>query len=51
MQYLGFTGIIIGAFTILTVSRFLLKPLVGGGVGKSDKVSKKKGGGDEETDG
>lgn len=51
MESLGFAGIVIGAFTILTISRFLLKPLTGGGVGQSDKVKKRKGGGVEETDG
>lgn len=43
---LGFFGIIIGAFTIVTVSRFLLAPIVGGfmgsiNAGASDMVSKK----------
>lgn len=45
---LGFFGIIIGAFTIVTVSRFLLAPIVGGfmgsiNAGASDMVSKRSG--------
>lgn len=46
IEYLGFYGIVIGAFTIVTITRFLLTPIVGAfngalRAGASDMVSGK----------
>lgn len=40
-ETLGVGSVFIGAFTIYCIYRMLLKPLLGGGVGRSDSVKKK----------
>lgn len=42
-DYFNFTPIFIATFTVIVIYRFLLRPLLGGSAGKSDKVSKSRG--------